>query len=40
MRMKAFETAMTELFRVGRIRQVPYDRRGYVKIVVDETPAM
>jgi RecA-family ATPase len=40
LRMKAFETAMAELFRLGRIRQVPYDRRGYVKIVVEEMPAM
>jgi RecA-family ATPase len=36
LRTKAFETAMTELFRLGRIRQVPYDRRGYVKIVIDD----
>jgi RecA-family ATPase len=40
LRVKAFETAMAELFRLRRIRQVPYDRRGYVKIVVDDTPAM
>jgi RecA-family ATPase len=38
--VKAFETAMAELFRVRRIRQVTYDRRGYVKIVVDDEPAL
>jgi hypothetical protein len=31
---------MAELFRVRRIRQVTYDRRGYVKIVVDDEPAL